>query len=75
MKHTTVELPDQIEHSLSQLAQTMGRSEAELIQEAIEQYLARQARLLPRSIGMGASGIGDLSTRDEELLWQEGKPS
>jgi predicted transcriptional regulator len=75
MKHTTVQLPDQIEHSLSQLAQRMGRSEAELIQEAIEQYLTRQTRPLPRSVGMGASGMGNLSTRDEELLWQEGKLS
>ena len=26
---------------------------------------------LPRSIGMGSSGMGDLSERVDELLWQE----
>jgi predicted transcriptional regulator len=68
MKQTTVQLPEQIDHSLNQLAQVTGRSQIELIQEAIEQYLIRQTRSLPRSIGMGSSRVGNLSERDEELL-------
>lgn len=75
MKQTTVQLPEQIDRSLDQLAQVTGRSQIELIQEAIEQYLIRQTRSLPHSVGMGSSGVGNLSERDEELLWQENKVS
>ena len=70
MIETIVPLPRNLNDSLNQIAQVTGRSQAELIREAIEQYLQRQGRSLPRSVGMGASNIGDLSERDEELLWQ-----
>ena len=75
MIETVVPLPKNLNDSLNQIAQVTGRSQAELIQEAIEQYLLRQTRLLPRSVGMGASNMGDLSERDEELLWHQDKAS
>ncbi|WP_204102280.1 MULTISPECIES: UPF0175 family protein [Spirulina sp. CCY15215] len=31
----------------------------------------RKKSPLPRSVGMGSSGMGDLSERVDELLWQE----
>ncbi|MBP0015982.1 MAG: UPF0175 family protein [Cyanobacteria bacterium SBLK] len=31
----------------------------------------REKNSLPHSVGMGASGMGDLSERVDELLWQE----
>lgn len=71
MKETTVSLPEETNAALEQLATQTGRSQTELIQTAIEDYLSRKQRSLPRSIGMGKSGRSDLSERDEELLWQE----
>jgi len=75
MIETVVPLPEILTDSLNQIAQLTGRSQAELIREAIEQYLLRQGRSLPRSVGMGTSNMGDLSERDEELLWQQDKAS
>jgi hypothetical protein len=68
MKAATVYLPDETNTALEQLSAQMGRSQTELIQAAIEDYLLRNRRSLPRSIGMGTSGQSDLSERDEELL-------
>jgi len=73
MKQTTVYLPEEIDNSLNTLAQMTGRTQAELIQEAIQQYLLRTNQPLPQCVGMGASGMRNLSERDEELLWQEDK--
>lgn len=71
MKRTTVYLPEEADLALKGLAQRTKRSQAELIREAIEQYLLKEEQTLPRSIGMGTSGRTDLSERYEELLWQE----
>ena len=71
MKETTVYLPEEANRALEQLAHQTGRSQTELIREAIEHYLSRQRPPLPRSVGMGASGRSDLAERDEELLWQD----
>lgn len=51
------------------LAKQQERSKAELIREALEQYLKKHegARTLARSIGMGRSGMPDLAERAEEL--------
>jgi predicted transcriptional regulator len=72
MKRTTVYLPTEADLVLKKLSLQTGRSQAELIREAIEQYIMREKQSLPRSLGMGASGRNDLSERDEELLWEEG---
>ena len=72
MKSTTVELPDEMDSFLKQIAHQTGRTEAELIREAIEDYLIRKNRPLHSCIGMGASGQPNLAQRDEELLWTEG---
>lgn len=73
MKETTVYLPEEANWALDQLAHQTGRSQAELIREAIEHYLSLNNRSLPHSVGMGASGRTDLAERDEELLWQEAR--
>jgi metal-responsive CopG/Arc/MetJ family transcriptional regulator len=70
MRETTVYLSEEIAIALEQLAHQMERSQADLIREAIENYLSQSDRPLPHSVGMGASGRSDLSERDEELLWQ-----
>jgi len=51
------------------LARAEGRSAAELIREAVAEYTARRGVSgLPRSLGAGASGRGDLSENAEALL-------
>ncbi len=71
MKAATVYLPEETNTALEQLATQTGRSQTELIQAAIEDYLSRNQRSLPHCVGMGRSGRSDLSERDEALLWQE----
>jgi predicted transcriptional regulator len=72
MKSTTVYLPDETEANLQKLAEETGRSLEELIQEAIKNYLAaRQTSALPKSVGMGASGMSNLAERSEEFLWEK----
>ncbi|MBW4695131.1 MAG: ribbon-helix-helix domain-containing protein [Lyngbya sp. HA4199-MV5] len=71
MKATTVYLSEEATLALEKLAQQLNRPASELIQDAIERYLSSSQTSLPRSVGLGASGRGDLSERDEELLWQE----
>ncbi|MBW4471767.1 MAG: ribbon-helix-helix domain-containing protein [Stenomitos rutilans HA7619-LM2] len=71
MKATTVYLSEEATLALEKLAQQLNRPASELIQDAIDRYLLNSHASLPPSIGLGASGSGDLSERDEELLWQE----
>jgi len=66
---TTVYLDTADQRRLRSLAAAQGRSAAELIREAIAEYVARHAPLRrPRSIGAGRSGMSDFAERAEELL-------
>ncbi|MDQ3397964.1 MAG: ribbon-helix-helix domain-containing protein [Deinococcota bacterium] len=69
MKRTTVYLEEGMDLDLACLAKQQERSKAELIREALEQYLKTQEkpRRLPRSVGIGRSGMPDLAERSEEL--------
>ena len=71
MKQTIIYLPEEIEANLQQLASENGKSISELIQEVINIYLSQTTKKLPKSIGMGASGRSDLSSKVDELLWTE----
>jgi predicted transcriptional regulator len=54
---------------LKALAAAEGRPTAELIREAIAEYVRRRApRAAPASIGTGRSGRSDLAERSEDLL-------
>jgi predicted transcriptional regulator len=54
---------------LKALANAEGRPAAELIREAVDEYVRRRApRVAPTSIGAGASGRGDVAERAEEHL-------
>jgi hypothetical protein len=66
---TTVYL-DAVDHRrLRALAAAEGRPTAELIREAVAEYVRRHARRAPpSSIGAGRSGRSDLAERAEELL-------
>lgn len=72
MKRTTVYLSEATDLTLTHLAQQQKRAKAELIREALHDYVESNAttRSLPQSVGMGRSGMPDLAERDEELLGQ-----
>lgn len=67
------ELLQQALKKLSDLPAERQETIARLILQEIEQDEAKinDDRLLPKSIGMGTSGRTDLSSRTQELLWQE----
>ena len=66
---TTVYLNAAQHRRLKALAAAQGRPTAELIREAVAEYVsARTAETEPASVGAGRSGRGDLSTRTDELL-------
>ncbi|MDJ0661177.1 MAG: CopG family transcriptional regulator [Crocosphaera sp.] len=71
MKPTTIYLPEETEASLQELANKTGKSLPELIEEVINNYLSQKPVKLPKSVGMGASGRTDLSSKTEQLLWTE----
>jgi predicted transcriptional regulator len=66
---TTVYLDADAYRRLKAAARSQGRTAAELVREAVTEYVVRrttQAR--PSSLAAGRSGRGDLSERAEELL-------
>jgi hypothetical protein len=67
---TTVYLSRPEYRALKELARRQGRAAAELVREAVGEYTSRQpsSKKLPRSLGAGRSGRGDLSERADELL-------
>jgi metal-responsive CopG/Arc/MetJ family transcriptional regulator len=71
MKAQTISIKDNLNQTLEHLAQQTGKSIDKLIEEALELYVNQQAKPIPRSLGIGASGMKDLSKRTEELLWKE----
>ncbi len=67
MTKTTVYLPEDLKHAVSRIAAASGRSEAEVIREAIRTLVRRSDRPRPRG-GLFASGDPSLSERTEEAL-------
>ncbi len=68
MVKTTVYFDDELALALRQVAQAEGRAQADLIREAVAQYVSRSAR--PTSTGIGAyhSGRSDVSSRAHEVF-------
>lgn len=56
MERTTVYLPAELRRALRDAAQRSGRPQAELVREALHEFLARNGRPLPRSIGIASDG-------------------
>ena len=75
MKRTTIFADDTLLDEIKYLAQQEERSVADLIREAMVQYLEQKRKPAQQLsiIGFGASGRSDIAERCEELLWQ--KPS
>ena len=74
MVKTTVYLRDHVVQRLRSLARLQGRSQAELIREALERFVEREsgsfARPAPVGVGRFRSGRSDISRRAEKLLRQ-----
>ncbi len=69
MDKTTLYLDSVDYRKLKRIAAGTKRTPAALVREAVAEYVARHGGApLPKSIGAGASGRGDLSERAEELL-------
>ena len=73
MKRTTVFLDDKLQQRLQKLAGRRGTSFAQLVREALSEYVARPAgsTSLPSVAGRFASGMSDTSERVDELLWKD----
>ncbi len=67
MQRTTIYLSDELRRRLARLSDATGRTQSELIREAVEAYTSERP-LRPRSIGMGRSGRGDVARNAEQLL-------
>ena len=75
MHRTTIYLDEETLHDLRRLAAQTGKSQAQVIREAIRRLSGAVPVELPASIGMGRSGHKDTAARDEELLerWVKGE--
>jgi hypothetical protein len=67
MHKTTVYLDEELHRTLRRLADATGRTQAQIIREAVVAYTGKGRRRRPRSIGMGHGGP-DLSDRADALL-------
>lgn len=64
MEKTTVYIPREMQASLKALAKRTGRSQADLMREALELYVRGQQRQLPSFVGIIKDG--SLQARDVE---------
>ena len=74
MKRTTVFLYEATECDLKALARQQGRPVADMVREAITEYVAREktkTRPALRFLAFGRSGHSDTAERHEELLFAE----
>jgi hypothetical protein len=71
MKPTVIYLPEETELALQEIASQKGKTPSEIVQEMVNQYLFKKKKPRPKCIGMGDSGMTNLSERVDELLWQD----
>lgn len=64
MTKTTLYLPAALQRALRDEAKRSGSSQAELVREALDRFLASRERPLPSSIGIAADGT--LAARESE---------
>jgi predicted transcriptional regulator len=73
MTKTTVYLDSDTVLALRQMAETQGRSQAELIRDALDAYTRKAKRPKIPGIGEFDSGHTDTSERAEEILVRSAK--
>lgn len=72
MRRTTIFADDRLLKEMKDLAAREKRSVADLVRDALEQYLNARRKTPERLsiIGIGKSGRNDVSEKHEDLLWQ-----
>jgi metal-responsive CopG/Arc/MetJ family transcriptional regulator len=73
MKKTTIYLPEELMIEIKIVSKQDRRSEAEIIREALGEYLTQRRRPWPRSFGMVADGSFNAAD-DEAYLEEHWKP-
>ena len=68
MVRTTVYLDQETALALKQLSLRQGRSQAELIRDALASYTRRAVRPTPKGIGKYRSGEPDVAQRAKDIL-------
>jgi hypothetical protein len=72
MRRTTIYLEPELELLLKRETQRQKRPMAELIREAVRQYLGESPKRRPPGAGAFASGVRTTATRSEEWLAKTG---
>jgi predicted DNA-binding protein len=67
MSTLSITVADETRNSLYELARSLGKTEQELVSEAIEKYIAIREFYRIRSRIIGSSGLEDLPS-DEEIF-------
>ena len=71
MKPTVIYLAEETDFALQEFAKQKGKTPSEIIQEMVNKHFSIKKKPRPQCIGMGDSGMTNLSERVDELLWQD----
>lgn len=71
MKKTTVYLTEDEAAGLRRIAAETGRSQAQLVRDAVTEYVARQPKRKFRSAGIGASARKTSVVHEDERILRE----
>ena len=73
MKRTTIFADDGLLDEFKSLSAEENRSVADIVREAMEEYLKRKKRAVRKVsfVGIGNSGRRDVAEKHERLLWKK----
>lgn len=69
MEKTTLYLPTELQQGLRDAARREGRSQAEIVREAVSAYLTDRPRLLPKSMGALRQRSGEHVPAEAAKAW------
>jgi ribbon-helix-helix CopG family protein len=73
MVKTTLYLEDETASALKRIARTQGRTQSDVIREALSRYAGAAPPPAPQGIGGYRSGRRDVSAKAEEILRRRAK--
>ncbi len=73
MKRTTIFAGDDLLNELKSLSAEENRSMADVVREAMEEYVKRKRKAVRKFsfVGIGNSGRRDVAEKHERLLWKK----